>query len=131
MYRMNKLLYISVYILGPLIVIELLRNYCDTYEYNTLFTLLIIGIITSLLNHGLTNDILKYLDRGVMVSIGLYLTILLYGSPKLRDGFWILVIAVMLYFSKFVIPNHKSHLLCHITIVIYIFIFLQNYKKKL
>ena len=103
MYRMNKLLFISVYILGPLIVIELLRNYCDTYEYNTLFTLLIIGIITSLL----------------------------YGSQRLRKGFWIFVIAVMLYFSKFVIPNHKSHLLCHITIVIYIFIFLQNYKKKL
>ena len=127
----DQILFISSSIFGLLIIIQLLLNYCNNKNYIFLFLLLLFGIIISLLNHGLTNKDIKYLDRYIMGITFLYLNVLIYINPKLKKYYYLLFIALLLYLIKYIIPNNISHLLCHIIITIYLITFIDNYNKNL
>ena len=128
---MNQILFISSYLCGLIIVFQLLNNFSYDIKYLRLFVILTIGIIVSLLNHGSTSNIFKYIDRLCMSLILFYLIILLYVYPNLRNYYYLLILAILLYLVKFVYKNRISYLMCHIIITVYIYLFVKMYNHTL
>ena len=111
-------------------------HYIGLYKYNPKNNLLIycilFGLITSILNHGLSHYIFKYLDRGMMFFaffINIYFTTKLYSKKKDRyhiENIYLLIIfAVIMFFITKVIlksgkqfTNYIPHIIAHITITI-------------
>ena len=61
---MNKYLLLSSIICTILCIIIMYKKY--NYKYNVLYNFIILGCITSIINHGTTNKLYKYLDRLVI-----------------------------------------------------------------
>ena len=68
----NNLLFVSSFIFGIILIRELIVNYCNNYNYIIISLLISMGIITSILNHKLTNNYIKYLDRFTMLILLIY-----------------------------------------------------------
>ena len=124
----NNLLFISSLIFGIILIRELIVNYCNNYNYIIISLLISMGIITSILNHKLTNNYIKYLDRFTMLILLIYITYSIYKNPELNKFYYLLIISLLLYLTKYIIKNEISHLLCHIIITIYLILHIHNYR---
>ena len=111
-------------------------HYIGLHKYNPKNDLLIyfilFGLITSILNHGLSHSIFKYLDRSMMVLaflINIYFTTKVYLKTKdkyyVENIYFLIVLAVILFFiTKLILKsgkkplNYTPHVLAHIIITI-------------
>lgn len=87
---------------------------------NILFIIINFGLLTSILNHGYTNNILKYADRIMMIISALYYLYFIYNINNLLYILLILSILLFLFAKKI---NDKrfsniSHILSHIALTI-------------
>ncbi len=135
----NKLLLTST-------IVMVIIHYISLYKYNSKNTNILIysilfGLITSLLNHGLSHNIFKMLDRSMMV-IAFFINIYFFGKiySKIKDKYHIenayllTICAVLLFFcTKFLLKsgkltvNYIPHLFAHILITIANSILLREY----
>ena len=79
----NNILFTSSVIFGILLVKQLIKNYCNNINYIIISFLISFGIITSILNHKLTNNYIKYLDRFTMLILLVYINYSIYKNPEL------------------------------------------------
>ena len=126
---MNQELFLSSFLFGFLLILNLIHCYCHKRTYHLLMFIIIMGIITSMLNHGYRDKRLKYLDRTWMV-FSLFYFLYIIRKKNLYSGIIFLFLSVFFYLIKSITKIHKSHLLCHISITIYLFIFIHIYQKK-
>jgi hypothetical protein len=85
------------------------------------------ALITSILNHGFTSDILKWLDR-VMMILGTGVT--LYLAPTLLFKILMIVCGALYYLAK-IIDSHYLHIGAHATItIINVAILISLYKMS-
>jgi hypothetical protein len=70
------------------------------------------GLITSILNHGFTSDILKWMDRAIML-LGTGIT--LYLAPTLLFKILIIVCGALYYLAK-ILDSNYLHIGAHATI---------------
>ena len=124
----NNILFTSSVIFGILLVKQLIKNYCNNINYIIISFLISFGIITSILNHKLTNNYIKYLDRFTMLILLVYINYSIYKNPELSKYYYLLIISLLLYLTKYIIKNNISHLLCHIVITIYLILHIHNYR---
>ena len=111
---MNKCLLLSSLICGILILKNIYLKYnpdCDI-----LYKFVIIGIITSILNHGTTNKMFKYLDRLVITLTITYILYYYYISRKMIN--FKLILAISCYLSSKMYDNliirNSLHLSSHV-----------------
>ena len=120
-------------------------HYIGLHKYNPKNDLLIycilFGLITSILNHGLTHYIFKYLDRGMMILgflINMYFTTKIYLKKTnkydkydkyhkyyVENIYFLILFAVIMFFitkvllkSGKVLINYIPHLIAHVIITI-------------
>ena len=127
---MNTTLYLSSFIFGLLLMLNLFHCYCHKKEFYLLTFITFIGIVTSLLNHKYTHSVLKYSDRLWMILSFLFLLLMII-QKKIYNGIILLFTSIILYFIKYIQPNQISHLLCHLSITLYLLIFTYEYVKKI
>ena len=127
---MNNTLYLSSFIFGILLMSNLFHCYCHKKEFYLLTFIIFTGITTSLLNHKYSHSFFKYSDRFWMILSFLFLLFMIM-QKNIYNGIYLLFLSVILYFIKYIIPNKKSHLFCHITITLYLIIFTHFYVKKI
>ena len=77
----------------------------------------ILGIITSILNHGTNWVIFKYIDRTVMVSCAIIDAFIIYDFYNFYNHF-LLILSINLYFIAKITKNDFYHMLCHYFIII-------------
>jgi hypothetical protein len=135
----NKLLLTST-------IIMVIIHYISLYKYNSKNTDLLIysilfGLITSLLNHGLSHNVFKILDRTMMVIaffINIYFSGKIYSKIKdkyhIENAYLLTIFAVLLFFcTKFLLKsgkltvNYIPHLFAHIIISIANGLILREY----
>lgn len=75
---------------------------------------LLVGIISSLLNHGYTSTIIKILDRFIMIILFLYEIIL----ERLRV-YVLLYLAIMLFIFAKLSGKDVLHMLAHVSITLF------------
>jgi hypothetical protein len=116
---MNKCLLLSSIICGLLILIIIYKKYNP--NYHILYKLIIFGVITSIINHGTTNQLFKYLDRLIIMLNIIYI----YSIIKYKENITeiiILILAIMCYiYSKCcnnVIIKNSFHSFSHILSVV-------------
>ena len=119
---MNKYLSYSSIITGLIILLIIYNKYNPKYKILYLFVLL--GIITSMLNHGTNSKEYKYIDRAVIVlNVLVFIYFILqnqYDLNKDKNKILIIIVAGCLYlYSKllnsFILRNslHSfAHFLC-------------------
>ena len=149
-YLMNIIYMTNAILFGSSIIMTFF-NYIGLYKYNPKNDLLIycilFGLITSILNHGLTHYIFKYLDRGMMILgflINMYFTTKIYLKKRnnydkyyVENIYFLIVFAVIMFFitkvllkSGKVLINYIPHLIAHVIITIAnILLFKENNKN--
>ena len=112
---MNEKLFYSSIIIGSLIIYISLQFY--TEELMPIYILTYIGIITSIMNHGIfdyivSKNVIKIVDRGFMCILSI---IYLYYYLLMEDSFLkqsllyiILLMGFLFFLSKVVKPVHKE-----------------------
>ena len=109
----NSVLYRSSLLLGGL---HLIFAYYFKSDYR-IVSVYTIGVVTSIANHGLTSNLLKWMDRCIMI-IGtitdiIYITNL--PSFRLRGGLLIAFYITAYFSSKYSkVPNVIPHVFTHI-----------------
>ncbi len=138
-YMANKLLLTST-------IIMVIIHYINLYKYNSKNTDILVysilfGLITSLLNHGLSHNIFKILDRTMMVIaffINIYFSGKIYSKIKnkyhIENAYLLTIFAVLLFLcTKFLLKsgkitiNYIPHLFAHILITIANSLLLREY----
>jgi len=124
---MNEKLFYSSIIIGSLIIYISVQFY--TEELMPIYILTYIGIITSIMNHGIfdyivSKNVIKIVDRGFMCILSI---IYLYYYLLMEDSFLkqsllyiILLMGFLFFLSKVVKPVHKE-LSVHIHMTVHIF----------
>lgn len=113
---MNKYLLLSSIITGILLLRIIYKKYNNNYLI--LYFFIILGIITSILNHGTSCKLLKYLDRLIIVLNILYINLFIYKNRDIIKNKMIvyisLIIAVICYISSKFNKNFyiKSYIHC-------------------
>lgn len=123
-------------------------HYIGLYKYNPKNDLLIysilFGLITSILNHGLSHSIFKYLDRFMMIFaclINIYFTTTIYLKKKdkyyVENIYFLIVFAVVMFFiTKFILKSGKKsinyipHIFAHIIITIANILLFKEFNKN-
>jgi len=131
---MNEKLFYSSIIIGSLIIYISVQFY--TEELMPIYILTYIGIITSIMNHGIfdyivSKNVIKIVDRGFMCILSI---IYLYYYLLMEDSFLkqsllyiILLMGFLFFLSKVVKPVHKElsaihkELSVHIHMTVHIF----------
>ena len=105
---MNITLLLSSIISGLIISKIIYKKY--NIKFYKIYTLIIIGIITSILNHGTSNKYFKYLDR-IIITLTIIYT---YYSIKNYKTRGILVLASGFYLISKISNFKKSKLYLHL-----------------
>lgn len=117
---MNIILLISIIIIFLIFVIFcLFHKKKNNFKYLILFSLL-----TSILNHGLTSNFLRNIDRITMIISFIYLLYYLYMKNAKIYYYLLLLLSVILYFiSKYMkrsFAQNLYHILSHLCIIIFL-----------
>jgi len=119
---MNKYLFYSSIITGFIILLIIYYKYNP--KYNILYLCILLGIITSILNHGSDLEIYKYTDRFIMflnVIVFIYFIFQIKNHLK-KYKIAIIIFAIMSYlFSKLqknIILRNSLHSFSHFLSVI-------------
>jgi hypothetical protein len=118
---MNKHLLCSCILSTILILFIIINNYNDEFVF--VYLLYLLGITTSLLNHGTSYIFCKYLDRVAMIFIFFYLFNVIQERVLLAS---ILILAALSYFYSKISKQITFHYLTHSLSVI-VFYFLHYY----
>ena len=123
---MNKLLMLSSVVLGIILSIKVFLHYQKLKKHPVLIIVIVIGILTSILNHSSKSKCLKYIDRiWMIVSLLVIADILKHVDNNKILCYYLLIISVLLYLTKYFIKNNISHLLCHIVITLCLILIIQ------
>lgn len=76
--------------------------------------LLLVGCLTSILNHGYTNTLLKYTDRTTMILLFLYETIL----ERLKT-YLLICISLILFILAKLLGKQTLHMISHVILTIH------------
>ena len=119
----EKLLFTSLFFGSMMIVISILFYNSDLYG---IYFITYIGIITSCINHGLTNMVAKCIDRFIMVLSGiiyLYYYTFISGHIKILILFTIFIMVWIYFFSQRIIEK-ESRTYIHMTVHLFgVFLF--------
>jgi hypothetical protein len=104
-----------------------------TSSKNTLLNLnIIIGIVTSIINHGTTSDIAKYSDR-VMMIIGIFIDIYVINNHLYYICYYTLSLSIASFLlSKYITYTVLSlyfHILSHLFLTVTHILLLTLYKN--
>ncbi len=123
-------------------------HYIGLHKYNPKNDLLIysilFGLITSILNHGLSHYIFKYLDRCMMILaclINIYFTTTIYLKKKdkyyVENIYFLIVFAVIMFIiTKIILKtgkksiNYIPHIFAHIFITIANILLFKEFNKN-
>jgi len=141
-----------IYMTNPILFVSSIGmtvfHYIGLHKYNPKNDLLIycilFGLITSILNHGLSHSIFKYLDRFMMFFaffINIYFTTKIYLKKKnkyhIENIYLLIILAVILFFvTKFILKsgkiliNYVPHLLAHILITMANILLIREYDSN-
>ena len=123
-------------------------HYISFFKYNPNHSLLeysyIFGLITSIINHGLSHKTFKILDRATITTvffINLYLIQNIYKVTNnkyiIENAFIMIIMSVIMFFLTKIIDIKKNkrikyipHLISHILVTFTNIILIQEYSKK-
>uniref|UniRef100_A0A6C0D9Y2 Uncharacterized protein n=1 Tax=viral metagenome TaxID=1070528 RepID=A0A6C0D9Y2_9ZZZZ len=112
---MNEQLFYSSIIIG--IIIALISIKCYKCELLPLYIITYIGIITSMINHRITNDYAKWLDRFMMciTAIVYYHYVLQIKNENIKNiSLCVIYLMILLYLSSKLFENTNIHLITHV-----------------
>ena len=122
-------------------------HYIGFFKYNPNYPFLeyfyIFGIITSILNHGLSHNFFKILDRTIItilffVNIYFFRKIYVLSKNKylIENAFFIMILSVCMFFLSKILDIEKNkkikyipHALAHIIVTISNLIVMKEYSK--
>ena len=123
---MNEQLYYSSLIIGIIIVlISIFRYNCELLP---LYIITYIGIVTSMVNHRITNDSVKWLDRIMMciTAIVYYYYVLQIKNNNIKNiSLNIIYLMILLYLASKLFENTNIHLITHVLSLV-LFILITN-----
>lgn len=112
---MNEQLFYSSLIIG--IIIFIISIFCYKCELLPLYIITYIGIITSMVNHRITNDNVKWIDRFMMCisAIVYYHYVLQIKNENIKNtSLNIIYFMILLYISSKLFENTNIHLIIHV-----------------
>jgi hypothetical protein len=136
---MNPQLFFSSSFVGLILICSSLYYYCeDLYPF---YIITYIGILTSIINHGISNTYAKYADRLTMCITNI---IYIYYSMQIKDTIIkltsMIVVSLMTtlyFFSKYIkqfvetpLLSTRIHMIAHILILIPFYIIIMNIGKS-
>ena len=124
---MNEKLFYSSIIIGSLIIYISVQFY--TEELMPIYILTYIGIITSIMNHGIfdyivSKNVIKIVDRGFMCILSiiyLYYYLLMEHSFLKQPLLYIILLMGVLFFLSKVVKSVHKELSVHIHMTVHIF----------
>ena len=123
---MNKLL-LTTSTIGGLIILYFIQE-CYTEKYLLIYYLITFGIISSILNHGTSNNICKYVDRITMCILTILFLFLICTEKNIIKQeclFGIIMVAMILYgYSKTIRTYNRfyMHAISHFLLVVLIYL---------
>lgn len=116
---MNTKLFISTVICSLIILLFYYYNYNKLTNNNNIFIIFVIlGILSSLLNHGLDNNIMQFFDRVVIILGSLLAIYIILHKINIYNIYCLIFIAIggLLYYNS---KNYNEngvylHILAHI-----------------
>jgi hypothetical protein len=132
---MNPLLFASSSIVG--IILICISFYFYSEDLLPLYIITYIGILTSIVNHGISNKYAKYADRIIMAISGI---LYIYYSIQIKDDVSritsiaiVIIMSILYFFSKYIkhyakntILSSKIHMITHCLSVIPFYIIITN-----